>query len=162
MELLRIEFECIDNYWNWAYLPLIVFIFLGCITRVTHVVHAVELIKKKHVCPSLWNLKRSCLRVHESGCNNDEGQQKSALLQQWRWVCILITSHSRYIIWQQGQKAVKFIAMRYHGKIRGKPGLLSCSTITRTSHWNATLLPVTLSLSLGCLLGTYRIHADLK
>ena len=48
--------------------------------------------------------------------------------------------------------------MRYLGKIRGKPGLLSCSTIVRTSHWNATLLPITLSPGLGCLLGTYRIQ----
>ena len=48
--------------------------------------------------------------------------------------------------------------MRYFSKIRGKPGLLSCSTIVRTSHWNTTLLPITLSLGLGCLLGTYRIQ----
>jgi len=41
-------------------------------------------------------------------------------------------------------KAVKFTAVRYLGKIRGKPGLLSCSTIVRTSHSNATLLPITL------------------
>ena len=37
-------------------------------------------------------------------------------------------------------------------------GLLSCSTIMRTSHWNATLLRITLSLGLGYLLGTYRIQ----
>ena len=49
--------------------------------------------------------------------------------------------------------------MRYLGKIRGKPGLLSCSTIVKTSHWTATLLPITLSLGLGCLLGTYRIQS---
>jgi len=48
--------------------------------------------------------------------------------------------------------------MRYPGKIRGKPGLLPCSTIVRTSHWNATLLPITLSSGLGCLVGTYRIE----
>ena len=48
--------------------------------------------------------------------------------------------------------------MRYLGKIRGKPGLLSCSTIMRTSHWNATLLPITLSPGLGCLVCTYRIQ----
>ena len=50
--------------------------------------------------------------------------------------------------------------MRYLGKIRGKTGLLSCSTIVRTStsHWNATLLPITLSSDLGCLLGTCRIQ----
>ena len=48
--------------------------------------------------------------------------------------------------------------MRYPGKIRGKPGLLPCSTIVRTSHWNATLLPITLSPGLGCLLGTCRIQ----
>jgi len=58
---------------------------------------------------------------------------------------------------QQGQKAVKFTAMRYLGKIRGKPGLFSCSTIVRTSHWNDTLLPITLSPGLVCLVGTYRI-----
>ena len=57
---------------------------------------------------------------------------------------------------------MKFTAMRYLGKIRGKPGLLSCSTIVRTSHWNATLLPVTLSPGLGCLLGTYRIQIKLR
>jgi len=50
--------------------------------------------------------------------------------------------------------------MRYLGKIRGKTGLLSCSTIVRTStsHWNATPLPITLSPGLGCLLGTCRIQ----
>ena len=50
--------------------------------------------------------------------------------------------------------------MRYLGKIRGKTGLLSCSTIVRTStsHWNATLLPITLSPGLGCLLDTCRIQ----
>jgi len=55
---------------------------------------------------------------------------------------------------------VKIIAVRYLGKIRGKTGLLSCSTIVRTStsHWNATLLPITLSPGLGCLLGTCRIQ----
>ena len=50
--------------------------------------------------------------------------------------------------------------MRYLSKIRGKTGLLSCSTIVRTStsHWNATLLPITLSPGLGCLLDTCRIQ----
>jgi len=77
---------------------------------------------------------------------------------QWRWVCILITSHLMLYNMAARSKAVKFIAMRYLGKIRGKPGLLSCSTIVRASHWNATLLPITLSLGLCCLLGTYRIQ----
>jgi len=36
--------------------------------------------------------------------------------------------------------------------------LQRCSTIVRTSHWNATLLPITLSQGLGCLLGTYKIQ----
>jgi len=64
------------------------------------------------------------------------------------------------IIQAARSRAVKIIAMRYLGKIRGKTGLLSCSTIVRmlTSHWNATLLPITLSPGLGCLLGTCRIQ----
>jgi len=39
-----------------------------------------------------------------------------------------------------------------------KPGLLSCSTIVRMSHWSATLLPITLSPGLGCLVCTYSIQ----
>ena len=43
---------------------------------------------------------------------------------------------------QRGQKhAVKFTAMRELGEIKGKPGLLSCNTIVRTSQWNATSCP---------------------
>jgi len=41
------------------------------------------------------------------------------------------------VIYKRRYKAVKFTATRYLGKIRGKPGLLSCSTIVRMSHWNA-------------------------
>ena len=41
------------------YLPLIVFIFNGCITWVTHVVHAVD--RRKHVWPPSVNLKSEAI-----------------------------------------------------------------------------------------------------
>jgi len=69
---------------------------------------------------------------------------------QWRWVCILITRYK-----QQGQKQWN---LQPWGILVRKTGLLSRSTIVKTSHWNATLLPITLSPGLACLLGTYGIQ----
>ena len=79
---------------------------------------------------------------------------------QWRWVCILITSHLRLYI-SSKVKSSEDYSHEVSWCDRGKTGLLSCSTIMRTStsHWYATLLlPITLSPGLGCLLGTCRIQ----
>ena len=67
------------GYWNWALLTVNC-IHIQWLYHVSYTCCACSW-SKKYVLPPLWNLKRSCSQVHESGCNDDDGQQKSALLQ---------------------------------------------------------------------------------